>query len=562
MTNNRPSPLDAYTDPNFLATGVPKDMAAHYRTLGVWNGSTHNALLAQAVKRGGDELAATDRYRSLTWSELGSAVGEAAAILAARGVQRGDGVIIQMPNTVAYLEAVFAVWHLGAIPIFSLPAHGSQEILHFAAHGPALHYISTAKPNKHLKRVHRDIAERAESTASTDTADAANSELDVILVDESAEDRWAQLIDGDIPSTPPAATVPASELAFLQLSGGTTGVPKQIPKTHDDYLYSVRASLAVCDLNQGDVLLVALPAAHNFTMSSPGILGAIAVGAHIVYSPSPMPPDVLPLISTHGITHLALVPPALISLLNSSQTAETDTSSVRTVWVGGAKLSASAAERVKPELGWQLQQVFGMAEGLVNYTPLDASIEEITTTQGRPMSSYDEIRVVDDNDVEVPAGHEGHLLTRGPYTIRGYHRAPEVNARSFTEDGFYRTGDIVTFDHGSLTVVGRAKDQINRGGEKIAPEAVENVLLQHPGVHDVSVVGAKDDVLGERIQAFVIPRGGTGGVDKEQKLTSTAMKKFAREHGLSSFAVPDDVLVVDEFPFTGVGKVSKKDQRG
>lgn len=192
----------------------------------------------------------------------------------------------------------------------------------------------------------------------------------------------------------------------------------------------------------------------------------------------------------------------------------------------------------------------------MNYTALDAPIEEIISTQGRPMSPFDEIRVVDEDAREVPEGAEGHLLTRGPYTIRGYHRAPEVNARSFTGEGFYRTGDIVRFENGSLTVVGRAKDQINRGGEKIAPEAVENVLLQHPSIHDVSVVGAEDEVLGERIQAFVIPRAD------QETLTPTAIRKFARENGLASFAVPDDVLIVAEFPFTGVGKVSKKQQRG
>lgn len=537
---DRPSPLNTYAHADTLANGMPLDVAEHYRELGAWDGSTLNQLLASAVDRYPDNPAATDQFRSLTWARLAQNVEVAATVLQKLGVQRGDGVILQLPNSVTYLEALFAVWHLGAIPIFSLPAHGSHEILHFAAHGPALHYLSTAQPNRHLQRVHNALHEQAQ--------------LNTILLDESADTRWTQLAEG--PFTPPqCANVPASELAFLQLSGGTTGVPKQIPRTHDDYLYSVRCSLEVCDLRPGDVLLVALPAAHNFTMSSPGILGAMAVGAHIVFSSSPMPPDILPLIDAHRVTHLALVPPALLSVLNSALRDQFDTSSVRTVWVGGAKLSASVAQRVQPELGWQLQQVFGMAEGLVNYTALDAPIEEIITTQGRPMSPFDEIRVVDEDDREVPEGAEGHLLTRGPYTIRGYHRAPEVNARSFTDEGFYRTGDIVKFENGSLTVVGRAKDQINRGGEKIAPEAVENVLLQHPGIHDVSVVGAEDEVLGERIQAFVIPRTG------EETLTPAVIRKFARENGLASFAVPDDVQIVAEFPFTGVGKVSKKQQR-
>ncbi len=547
---NHQTVLDAATDsddPGMLATGVSREDAERYRELGAWTGDTHWALFRRAVDSWPTGTAATDRHRTVTWSDLDAGVSRAAAVLADAGVGRGDGVIIQLPNSVAYLETVFAVWRLGAIPVFSLPAHGSAEIRHFASHAPARFYVSTATPNRHLARVHRDIA---------DIADLAGT-VTMILVDEASP--WT---GADALPVPDTASVPSEELAFLQLSGGTTGVPKQIPKTHDDYLYSVRASVDVCDLRHGDVLLVALPASHNFTMSSPGILGAVQVGASIVFAADPMPTEVLPLIAEHGVTHLALVPPALISLLNFPGRDAYDVSSVRTVWVGGAKLSEAAARRVRPELGWTLQQVFGMAEGLVNYTPLDASIEEIVSTQGRPMSPWDEIRVVDDEDVDVPEGEPGNLLTRGPYTIRRYHRAPEVNARSFTEDGFYRTGDIVVFREGTLTVVGRAKDQINRGGEKIAPEAVENILLTHDAVHDVSVVGVPDEVLGEKIRAFVIPRQDAASDPAAHGLTPTKLRKFAREAGLSSFAVPDLIDIVAEFPLTGVGKVSKKAQQG
>jgi 2,3-dihydroxybenzoate-AMP ligase len=543
---NHQTVLDAATDadapgnPDVLATGVPREDAERYRKLGAWTGDTHWALFRRAVESWPAETAATDQHRTVTWTGLDEGVSRAAAVLAGAGVGRGDGVIIQLPNSVAYLETVFAVWRLGAIPVFSLPAHGSTEIRHFASHAPARFYVSTATPNRHLARVHRDVSE----------------EVTMILVDEASP--W----DGaDALPVPDAASVAPDELAFLQLSGGTTGVPKQIPKTHDDYLYSVRASVDACDLRHGDVLLVALPASHNFTMSSPGILGAVQVGASIVFAADPMPTEVLPLIAEHGVTHLALVPPALISLLNFPERDSFDVSSVRTVWVGGAKLSEAAARRVHPELGWTLQQVFGMAEGLVNYTPLDASIEETVATQGRPMSPWDEIRVVDDEDVDVPEGEPGNLLTRGPYTIRRYHRAPEVNARSFTADGFYRTGDIVVFRGGTLTVVGRAKDQINRGGEKIAPEAVENILLTHDAVHDVSVVGMPDEVLGEKIRAFVIPRQDAASDPAAHGLTPTKLRKFAREAGLSSFAVPDLIDIVAEFPLTGVGKVSKKAQQ-
>ncbi|WP_031007199.1 AMP-binding protein, partial [Streptomyces rimosus] len=233
-----------------------------------------------------------------------------------------------------------------------------------------------------------------------------------------------------------------------------------------------------------------------------------------------------------------------------------DLSSLDVLLVGGAKFSEEAARRVRPTLGCTLQQVFGMAEGLVNYTRLDDPEETIVTTQGRPISPDDEIRVVDDEDNDLPVGETGHLLTRGPYTIRGYWKAPEHNARSFTADGFYRTGDVVRLTPtGHLVVEGRAKDQINRGGEKVAAEEVENHLLAHPAVHDANVVAEPDPYLGERTCAYVILRDGAAPVKPVE------IKKFVRTRGLAAYKVPDRVVFVDAFPQTGVGKISKKDLR-
>ncbi|GGS89101.1 non-ribosomal peptide synthetase component E (peptide arylation enzyme) [Streptomyces griseoviridis] len=216
----------------------------------------------------------------------------------------------------------------------------------------------------------------------------------------------------------------------------------------------------------------------------------------------------------------------------------------------------SAARRLEPALGCGLTQVFGMAEGLVNYTRLDDDTETVVTTQGRPISPDDEIRIVDDEDDDVPEDEFGHLLTRGPYTIRGYWRAPEHNARSFTGDGFYRTGDIVRrLPGGHLVDEGRAKDQINRGGEKIAPEEVENIILAHPAVHDVSVVAVPDAYLGERSLAYVILRKNA------EPLKGARIRAFVRERGVASYKVPDLVEFVGAFPSTGVGKVSKKGLR-
>ncbi|AWB81242.1 2,3-dihydroxybenzoate-AMP ligase [Corynebacterium yudongzhengii] len=532
--------VDAATDPSITATGVSDEAAEHYRAVGAWIGDTHTAMLARSVSRFAHRPAATDRDRSVTYAELDQGAAAAAQWLKDAGVGRGEAVIVQLPNCIAYLEAIFGIWRIGAIPVFTLPAHGARDIIHFHRQAPARFHLGPTKGDRHHRRVLAQLAEKA-------------PELTLLDVDVRSAHPF-----GTTENDPEPIEVPPSELAFLQLSGGTTGAPKLIPKTHDDYLYSVRQSLTLCDLQGDSIVLVALPAAHNFTMSSPGILGALMVGAHLVFAPDPSPTTLAPLIDRHRITHAAFVPPVLLGLLNYPERDRFDLSSLETIWVGGAKLSENVARRIRPELGCRLQQVFGMAEGLVNYTRLDDPEDTIITTQGRPMSPFDEIRVVDTEGSPVPPGKPGELLTRGPYTIRRYHRNPEANDRSFTAEGFYRTGDLVVqAADGSITVVGRVKDQINRGGEKIAPEAVENALLSHPEIHDVSVVGIPDDVWGERTCAYVIPRAGT----ENTSLTSTVVKRYARSRGLASFAVPDTVELCDEFPLTGVGKVSKKDQR-
>jgi 2,3-dihydroxybenzoate-AMP ligase len=346
------------------------------------------------------------------------------------------------------------------------------------------------------------------------------------------------------------------QLAFLQLSGGTTGVPKLIPRTHDDYLYSVWGSNEICGVDADTRFLVVLPAAHNFPMSSPGWLGVLYAGGTAVLCPRPDPATAFPLIERERITMTGMVPPLALVWTDAAAGTGHDLSSLELVLVGGAKYSEAAARRLEPALGCRLMQVFGMAEGLVNYTRLDDDHETVVTTQGLPISPDDEIRIVDDSGQEVPQGEFGHLLTRGPYTIRGYWRAPEHNATAFTEDGFYRTGDIVRrTPTGHLVVEGRAKDQINRGGEKVAPEEVENIILGHPSVHDVSVVAVPDAYLGERSLAYVILREGA------EPLKSVAVKRFVREQGIAAYKVPDLVEFVDAFPQTGIGKVSKKGLR-
>jgi 2,3-dihydroxybenzoate-AMP ligase len=270
-----------------------------------------------------------------------------------------------------------------------------------------------------------------------------------------------------------ATPTPADEVAFFQLSGGSTGTPKLIPRTHNDYYYSIRRSNEICGITADTRYLNALPAAHNYAMS-PGALGVLLAGGCVVLA-DPSATLCFPLIEKHRVNVTSLVPPAVSLWLQAiAEGADKRQLASLTLLQVGARLSATLAARIPEEMGCQLQQVFGMAEGLVNYTALDDTPERIFNTQGRPMCPDDEVWVADENGHPLPRGEVGRLMTRGPYTFRGYFNSPEHNASAFDANGFYCSGDLISIDDaGYITVQGREKDQINRGARRSPPKRLK-----------------------------------------------------------------------------------------
>jgi 2,3-dihydroxybenzoate-AMP ligase len=518
-------------------TPWPEETAAYYRAMGYWRGQSLGAMLRDRAADHPDQVALVCGARRWTYRELDERCDRMAAGLTRIGIAAEDRVVVQLPNVAEFFVVCFALFRLGALPVLALPAHRRSEIAYFCQLAEAKAYVvADTDAGFDYRTLAREVLAEAPSLEH------------VIVTGQAAEFiAFDSLYDE-------ARTFPcpdAGAVAFLQLSGGSTGLPKLIPRTHDDYLYSVRASAAICGLDRRSVYLCALPVAHNFPLSSPGTLGVFHAGGRVVLARQANPDHAFALIEAEQVTITALVPPLAMAWLDAAAGARHDLASLELLQVGGARLARESAQRVGPVLGCALQQVFGMAEGLVNYTRADDPPELVSATQGRPISPDDEVRIVDDGDRPVAPGTLGHLQTRGPYTIRGYYRADAHNARAFTEDGFYRTGDLVLqLPSGHLVVEGRAKDQINRGGDKVAAEEVENHLLAHPAVHDAALVAMPDAYLGERSCAFIVARGE---LPKARELTG-----FLRSRGLAQFKIPDRIEFIDQFPKTGVGKVDKR----
>ncbi|WP_032376347.1 (2,3-dihydroxybenzoyl)adenylate synthase [Rhodococcoides fascians] len=522
---------------------VPFDSgrAQTYLDAGLWRGTTLPEVFESWAHRFGSRRAVVDESEELTYDELYSRVRATAAGFADRGIEPGDRVVVQLPNSVSFAVVLFALLECGAIPVLTLPAHRRREIVHLAATSKAVAYVIAERDGNFDYRALAD-----------ETVESVPSIRDVFVDGSSGSHSPLAAVVGAPREFPRTS---AADIAVLLVSGGTTGLPKLIPRTHNDYEFNARASADVCELVSEDVYLAVLPAAHNFPLACPGLLGALGVGATVVFSRSASPDQVFALIEKYRVTVTALVPTLTHLWCEATEWEEANLSSLRLLQVGGAKLTPEVAKLVEPALGCRLQQVFGMAEGLLNYTRAGDGPDVVIGTQGRPLSEFDEIRIVDADGNDVPAGDVGELLTRGPYTINGYYAAAEHNTTAITPDGFYRSGDQVrALPSGHLVVTGRIKDVITRNGENVAADELEDLLLTHHGVARVAVIGVPDPAVGESICAVIVPNGSARN---DSVPTVAEVRAFLTDAGCAGFKLPDRVVARTSLPVTAIGKVDK-----
>jgi mycobactin salicyl-AMP ligase len=531
MPPNNPRP------PESLAGFVPfpPGRAAAYRAAGYWTGRALDTVLADAAKTWPDRVAVIDALAEsgLTYAELDKAADSAAAGLRALGIAPGDRVLLQLPNGCRFAVALFGLLRAGAVPVMCLPGHRAAELAHFAAVSEAVGLvIADTAGGFDYRAMARDLPA-----------------LEHLIVDGDPGPftSWSDLPDGDAPGVAPDTAAPA----LLLVSGGTTGVPKLIPRTHEDYLYNATASARLCGLTADDVYLAVLPAGHNFPLACPGLLGAMTAGATTVFGTDPSPEAAFAAVARHGVTVTALVPALAKLWAQACEWEPVTPKSLRLLQVGGARLEPRDARLVRAALTPGLQQVFGMAEGLLNFTRLDDPPELVENTQGRPLCAGDELRIVDGDGRPVSPGEEGELLVRGPYTINGYFRAERDNRRSFDPDGFYRSGDVVRRrDDGYLVVTGRVKDVICRAGETIAAADLEEHLLSHPAISSAAAIAVPDLYLGEKICAAVVFAGAP--------VTLAELNSHLDRRGLAAHVRPDMLHPMAALPVTPIGKIDKK----
>ncbi|MDL2275838.1 AMP-binding protein [Desulfosarcina sp. OttesenSCG-928-G10] len=532
----------------------PPEVSAEYRKKGYWIDKTISEVLDESFDQfaSNQVLMAVQSERVYTYKELGDLSTRVALHLNASGVKLYDRIVLQAPNHPEMLIAYLGILKAGAIPIMALPPHQEAEIGYFAKHADAVGLVIPSvfgKTDKQQMAV--NVMKEAPSLKWALVTEGEPQNGFYAIRDFLADPIETRVDAGILPRPDPDAP------AVLQLSGGTTGIPKLIPRTHNDYVYNFLCNADVCKLGTDSVMLLAIPQAHNFALACPGFMGLASKGGCQLLSSVPSPEAAMEAIQKHRVTHWLAVPAMIITLLNHPKRHQYDLSSLKVILTGGSKLNAEVITRIGPELGCGVQQVLGMAEGPLFWTRLDDPEVVRVETQGRPQSPGEEFKIVEPGtEREVEPGELGELWCRGPHTIRGYYRAAEHNANAFSADGFYKSGDLVWLHpSGNVVVEGRIKDCINRGGEKISAEEIENHILANSKVNNCACVSMPDPVLGERVCAFVV-------LKPDQTLTLEELSDFLLNvRRIAKFKIPERLEIVEAMPLTNVGKLNKVELR-
>ena len=522
--------------------GLSKKDAEEYVRQGAWQNMLLSDLLDAAAQECPQKEALVDNRGRLTYSQLNHKVDRLALGLSDLGIRRGDAVLLQLPNWSEFVYSFFALQKIGAPAVLLLPRHRQVEINYLSGLTKATAWMV---PERHRNTEYLPVIQDVLRT---------NPQLKHVITVRAKDrkfQRMEELIEEDAAerrSPPPGPA--AADVAFVIATGGTTGLPKAVPRTHNDALCEATNKATARKQDSTDVCMISVPLEHNLGLAA--LNGIISVKGKIVLVDSTRSEDLCAAIQREKATCAPLVPTLLARLVSFEGLADYDLSSLKALYVGGAKTPVDVIRATRQRLGNVYMAAFGMSEGPSCTTSLDDPEEVVLNSIGKPCCWFDKFKVVGTEGQELPPNTEGELLVKGPGMFSSYLDNPAENKRAFTEDGFFRTGDLAKIDNsGNIWITGRIKDIIIRGGEKISPAEIESLLREHPDVADVAVVAMPDPEMGERACAYIQPRGkSTTGLDD--------IISFLKSRGASVLQSPERIEIVRKIPLTKVGKADKK----
>ena len=525
------------------------ELIEEYTAAGYWSDETLADVFRRNARVFPDKVAYVDDHSQVTWGEVWQVSGEVASGLARRGVRRGDVVAVQLPNRLEFVFVLAAVVRLGAVFCQFPPDYRAREI-EFILEFSEAHTIvvpDTFRGFDHTEMID-GIRGRLPWLVNTVAVTTADSE---IALDGDA---WVTLdqLRRDLDPADPAPDRPsgANDVMRIAFTSGTTGEPKAVMHTANTTLYMTRRENEERGIDGDATILVLLPVGLNAGFGT--IVQVANAGARGVLMERFSPTALLDLVERHQVTTFLTAPTALLAILRDDSLDDRDLSSLRVVQTGGSSTPVKVLSEANERLGCPVIDLYGMLEtGVTSWTDPDEPYEEWVGTVGRPYP-FMRVRILDSDGREVPVGVEGEIVKTGPTISVGYYRNPDKNKESRTTDGWFRSGDRGFIDTaGRLTISGRSKDMIIHGGANIWPRELEEILVKHPDVADVAVVGIHDDYFGENACACVIPRPGTSP-------TLEDLIDFMKDD-VAKYKLPQHLELFESFPLGPTGKVLKRD---
>lgn len=537
------------------ANPYPADVIKEYTAKGWWQNLTYGDKLDRSAASYPDKVAVVDERTQLTYAELKDKVDRLAIALLELGVKKYDRMLIQLPNRHEFVIAYYAMHKIGAVPVLAIPRHEHREVSHFFKLTEPVGWIVPLQDGtREFLPLIDQIRPKAESLKYL-----------IMLDDEEALPSGALSMEklvtgvrlGDYPADYLKQFHPdPNDVGVILPTGGTTGLPKGVPRTHNSFLANIRYTGA--DTRPEDVVGLATPIGH--TMAQQGSVGgSIMKGATLALIAVPRAKDIMEAIQKNRITKLGLVPTQLEDILNHPDLDKYNLGSLRTLVTAGAALRpelAKKAQELFSKIGANFSGgAFGSTEGPCTMHSPDEPAEVFRTSIGKPMCEGDHWKSIDDQERELPPNSEGELVAKGPLVFNGYYRSEAENKEIFTKDGYYKMGDLGKIDEaGHIFITGRKKDVIQRGGEGVVPSEIESLLHMHPDVEAASVIGMPDLRLGEKACAYVILKPG-------KTLNFEEVTSFLKGLGAGKLLLPERLEIVDELPKTPIGKVDKKTLR-
>jgi non-ribosomal peptide synthetase component E (peptide arylation enzyme) len=524
------------------------DAAARYGRRRWWLGITLGDMFDKACDLYPSKEALVGSGRRYTYSRLRHIVDTMAYRLLQEGLKPGDRVLLQLPNWPEFVISYFALQKAGLIMVLLTVNHTAGEISHLAdfTHPkgwilPACYRETDMMPL--VKKIMEQNPELDKAILAGRKIPTGFIKLNDLLHSSAPDEEIQTVLEQARPDP--------HDVCQILPSGGTTGLPKGAPRTHNDYICNVEYKSRAWHLNVTDNCLVTTTVGHNLALLV-CIAGPVFHGATIVMLDSTYPQDFCQIVQDEKITCTGMVPTLISRIINFKNLADFDLTSLRKIYVGAANSPPDLVQMVEKKIGARYINAFGMVEGPCAQTRPDDALEIRSQTIGWPVCPYDEIKTIDVNGNPTGTGIEGEMVAKGPGIFTGYFRNPLANQSAFTSDGYFRTGDLAVIDeNGTIRISGRVKDIIIRGGENIGAREVEELISAHALVEYVTVVGMPDPDLGEQICAYVKPV--TGATVSHEDIV-----RHLKQCGAARKFFPARTEIVSEIPLTAAGKADKK----